>query len=265
MHIDSMYGPTAPESGWVPAPHYLMRRARILALTRELPPGDLLEVGCGAGMLLHEFGRRGFRCTALESSPAALALARQFAAEAGLGIQFHSEGQSEWQGAFDTVFAFEVMEHIEDDRAALAAWREWLRPGGRLVLSVPAHQSAWSVRDEWAGHFRRYERDGLKRLIAAAGFELERFECYGFPAARVTDAIGSRLSAKSVVRGSGDTESDRRANNDRSGIERSAIVRLYPLMANPFGRLAMACALALQKPFLGSDLGDGYVLVARRG
>ena len=145
-----MYRPVAPDRGWVPAPRYLLRRARILALTEDLAPGPLLEIGCGAGALLHEFARRGFTCTALESSALARELTDMLAREAGLEFAVHAEPLPRFHQAFDTVCAFEVLEHVEEDAAALATWASWLRPGGRLVLSVPARQALWTVGDEWA-------------------------------------------------------------------------------------------------------------------
>jgi SAM-dependent methyltransferase len=264
MHVDRLFGPAAPEYGWVPAPRYLMRRSRILALTSDVRPGDLLEVGCGAGMLLQEFARRGFRCTALESSSAALSVARALAREANLTIEFRDAPDLDWRSCFDGVFAFDVLEHVADDRAALSAWARWLRPGGYLVISVPAHATRWTAGDEWAGHYRRYERADLKRLLGEVGLELERFECYGYPLANVSERVGARSYARRIRRDAGHEEADRRSSTDRSGIERGPHVRLYPLLRSPPGRLALAVCLGIQRLFLATDLGSGYVLRARR-
>jgi SAM-dependent methyltransferase len=263
MHVDRLFGPAAPEYGWVPAPRYLMRRARILALTADLRPGDLLEVGCGAGMLLQEFARRGFRCTALESSSAALKVARALAREANLTIEFRDAPDSDFGSRFDAVFAFDVLEHVADDRAALAAWAGWLRPGGCVVISVPAHARRWTAGDEWAGHYRRYERADLKRLVGEVGLDLERFECYGYPLANVSERVGARSYARRI-RHAGREEADRRSSTARSGIERGPHVRLYPLLRSPPGRLALAACLGIQRLFLATDLGSGYLLRARR-
>jgi SAM-dependent methyltransferase len=260
-----MLGPVAPEHGWVPSPRYLLRRARILALTRNLPPGDLLEVGCGAGMLLHEFARRGFRCVALETSSPALDLARHLAAVSGLPIDLRQASDPAWEGRFDAVFAFEVLEHTADDRATLASWKGWLRAGGRLLMSVPAHERRWSAQDEWAGHYRRYERTDLVHLLSEEGFVVERLECYGYPLANLTEAVGARYHARAArVGGSGGSDADRRAATDRSGIDRGPHVRLHPLLKSPPGRLLLACSLGVQRLFLGTELGSGYVLRAHR-
>ncbi|MBI3288997.1 MAG: glycosyltransferase [Elusimicrobia bacterium] len=76
-------------------------------------------------------------------------------------------------GAFDTVVSFQVIEHIEDDAAALKTSARLLRPGGRLVLMVPAHQAIYGAMDKALGHFRRYEETDLREKLAGAGFEVE--------------------------------------------------------------------------------------------
>src|SRR3546814_6549126 len=69
--------------------------------------------------------------------------------------------------------AFEVLEHIEDDHAALRQWLGWLKPGGILLMSVPAHPSQWNAADVWAGHFRRYRKRELLGLVEENVLELE--------------------------------------------------------------------------------------------
>ncbi len=77
--------------------------------------------------------------------------------------------------SLDTIVCCNVLEHIEDDRTALADMRGVLRPGGRLVLLVPALARLYGTLDEHLRHFRRYERPELEEKLAQAGFALE--EC----------------------------------------------------------------------------------------
>ncbi|MGB9376444.1 MAG: class I SAM-dependent methyltransferase [Mycobacteriales bacterium] len=76
-------------------------------------------------------------------------------------------------GSVDLVVAFDVLEHIEDDHAAAAEIARILRPGGTLLVAVPCDMALWSAHDEAVGHVRRYDRDGLRDLIAATGMEVE--------------------------------------------------------------------------------------------
>ncbi len=76
--------------------------------------------------------------------------------------------------AFDVVSAFDVVEHCEDDALAVSELARVLTPGGRMLLSVPAYQWAWSDHDVRAGHHRRYTRRRLNRLVADAGLSISR-------------------------------------------------------------------------------------------
>jgi SAM-dependent methyltransferase len=77
-------------------------------------------------------------------------------------------------GSFDVVSAFDVVEHCEDEQLAIAELTRVLEPGGRMLLSVPAYQWAWSDHDVRAGHHRRYTRPRLVRLVEGAGMHVDR-------------------------------------------------------------------------------------------
>jgi SAM-dependent methyltransferase len=74
---------------------------------------------------------------------------------------------------FDLVGMFDVLEHIPEDQETLRLAHISLRPGGKLLLTVPAHQSLWSYFDEAAGHCRRYSWDGIRQKLESAGFKVE--------------------------------------------------------------------------------------------
>ena len=82
-------------------------------------------------------------------------------------------------GSVATVLARDVLEHV-DDRAALAECHRVLRPGGHLLLMVPAWPSLWGPRDEAAGHLRRYTRSRLRSVVEGAGFEVAELRGYQF-------------------------------------------------------------------------------------
>jgi SAM-dependent methyltransferase len=262
--VDKMLGPRAPALGWVPAPRYLMRRARIQALMHGISGGNLLEIGPGVGALLLENAKLGFECEALETSSEARQLALKLVANSGYPIVIHDAPDSSWKDRFDVIFAFEVLEHIDDDLAALAQWTSWLKPGGHLLLSVPAHMRLWTARDEWAGHMRRYEREPLKAVFAAAGLSIEKFECYGFPLTNLSEWVSSPLFARKIHRDGADSREDRKRNNDRSGIDRSPDLKLFPLLNSLPGKLALRTFFMIQTMFLNMDIGTGYIVKARR-
>jgi len=97
---------------------------------------------------------------------------------------------------YDVVGAFDVIEHIPDDVGAMASIARLLKPGGKLVMTVPAHQWMWSAHDVVNHHQRRYSKASLKRLIEASPFKLEAigyFNSLLFPV-----AVAERLASKAL-------------------------------------------------------------------
>ena len=260
-----VFGLSLPDLGWVPAPSYLLRRNRILKLAASFPKGRALEIGCGVGALLEDFSRMGFVCDAVESSDAAF----QFASSLYAGsrtVTIHNQMRDEWDGAFDSVMAFEVLEHIEDDGNAVARWRRCLKPGGRLIISVPAHQSRWDASDIWAGHFRRYEKAQLTSLLEREGFEVEHFECYGFPLADIIQPLRAFMNSRQLKRMKADPGStrDREEGTARSGVERVTETKLWPIQSSWLGVGVLRFFLWLQELFRNTDLGGGYIIVGKK-
>lgn len=96
------------------------------------------------------------------------------------------------------VCAFEVLEHIEDDRSALAEWVGFVKPGGHLVLSVPAFQDRFGPMDAHAGHFRRPSPEELRGLLAEAGLTDIEITVYGWPLGYALEAVRNRTDAKKL-------------------------------------------------------------------
>lgn len=151
-------------------------RRRIIAseLRRLDLPADaeLVEVGAGSGgnlQMLSEFGSIG----ACEMD----ARARASANEKGLCVVqngYLPDGLPFANASADLVGIFDVLEHVEQDERALQSLSDVLKPGGRLVLTVPAYQWLWSRHDEYLHHFRRYSKRSLKDRLDGAGFRVKR-------------------------------------------------------------------------------------------
>ncbi len=132
---------------------------------------DILEVGAGHGTFTDLLAARDARVVATDLSERCVgALRERFSARSNVEILPGDTSVSARQGPFDTAILINVLEHIEHDDLALEHLRQSLRPGGRLVLWVPAFQGLYADFDRRVGHFRRYQREGLAAQLARAGF-----------------------------------------------------------------------------------------------
>lgn len=255
-------GVIAPVVGWAPPLRYLLRRARILSLLKRThSPAALLEIGCGAGALLCDLTRIGYAAQGLETSPKALSMAARLASSAQSTHRVFPSPQPDWHGKFDVVCAFDVLEHIEDHDAALEQWLQWLSPKGSLIISVPAHRSRWSAGDVWAGHWRRYDQTELKDLITAHGLKIEHFECYGFPLANATEALGN-IAYKRML-----SKRERQSKDDAtaaSGVDRRSYLRLNKWINTLPGKAIISIAIGLQALTKRRNWGSGYLIMANR-
>jgi SAM-dependent methyltransferase len=155
---------------------YVGRRRVIAGFLRDIcakftTRPRIVDVGCGTGanlVLLDEFGDT----TGIDISEDALA----FCLERGLtDVRLGSaEELPIADGTVDLVTAFDVVEHLDDDLAALREFRRVLRPDGRMLLFVPAFMILWGVQDDVSNHRRRYTLPQLLTQVRAAGFEVER-------------------------------------------------------------------------------------------
>lgn len=158
-------------------------RREILAdvIDRQVPPGsDLIDFGCGSGGTAELLTERGYRVLAADIAETALEACRT----RGLAT-INLKTQRLRESCADCVLAADVLEHAGDDLGLLVTFRTALRPGGVLVITVPAYEFLWSGEDYVSEHVRRYTRTGLKRQLQRAGFEDIRcsyFNTFLFPA-----------------------------------------------------------------------------------
>lgn len=140
--------------------------------------GRFLEIGCGTGFVLQRV--RDVVPSAELSGSEILSAGLSYAARRVPSATFYQIDARHipFRDHFDVIGAFDVLEHIDDDRAVLAQVALALRPGGGLVLSVPQHPALWSPQDEHAYHVRRYTAQGLRRKAESAGFKVIRMTSF---------------------------------------------------------------------------------------
>jgi SAM-dependent methyltransferase len=164
-------------SSSIEQPDYWWYRARTELLEAALgdflrAPARLLDVGSADGPSVSWMQGLGQRVT-VDLDPRGLVPGHGVCASA-LALPFAD-------GVFDVVGAFDVIEHCAREDRAIAELARVLRPGGRLLVSVPAYDLAWTDHDVRAGHHRRYTRPRIVAALEAGGLEVRR-ATYGFAA-----------------------------------------------------------------------------------
>jgi SAM-dependent methyltransferase len=150
-------------------------RNRILLATldAEFPQAtSFLEVGCGNGYVLGAVAARHPEMRLVGSDLSAAGLAHARARAPGATLLRADARELPFDGELDVAGAFDVIEHIPEDEAVLAAMRRAVRPGGGVLVTVPQHRWLWSETDRYSGHQRRYTRGELVGKLAAAGLRV---------------------------------------------------------------------------------------------
>ena len=162
----------AVEAGhfWFVGRNHLLRQRML----RHFPKAArILEIGCGTGFVLAntrnlypdaQLSGSDIFTQGLQFALGRVPSANLFQMDA-CHIPFREE--------FDLIGAFDVLEHIDDDVAALAQIFAACQAGGGLVLTVPQHRWLWSATDDYAHHKRRYSRSELVEKVQQAGFRVE--------------------------------------------------------------------------------------------
>jgi 2-polyprenyl-3-methyl-5-hydroxy-6-metoxy-1,4-benzoquinol methylase len=139
----------------------------------------ILDIGCSGGALLTDLKAGGYRnLYGIDVSENAVALAREHGHQRaqvmdGGNITFDAE-------TFDVVIASDCLEHLADDKAALDHWFRILKPGGTLIIFVPAFMFLWSEHDVGNHHCKRYSNQQLASLVRMSGFKIQRKGFWNF-------------------------------------------------------------------------------------
>jgi SAM-dependent methyltransferase len=199
-------------------------------------PSDarILEIGCGTGHNLPMLAGFG-EVDAIEIDEDARSLASE-----RLGKPVGSAPLPELQGVaragYDLVAVLDVIEHIDDDVAGLRAIAARLRPGGKILITVPAHQWMWSAHDVVNHHKRRYSKATLAAALRRAGLKWTRLRWFNsllFPA-----AIAARMAGKLL----GKDDSD---DSPPPGPVNALFERIFRLERHLLGRVPLTPGLSI--------------------
>lgn len=149
----------------------------------------ILDVGCGTGGAALALARHG-RAVAVDREPGSFALSmdrpytERVLASASAPLPFAD-------GSFDVVCALDILEHLDDDAAAVRELYRVCRPGGTVIIFVPAFNFLWGYNDDYSHHKRRYVKSQLVDVLTRAGFALD--EAGYFNAVLFAPTLAARL------------------------------------------------------------------------
>src|SRR6266550_6755545 len=153
---------------------------------------DLIDFGAGIGTFSKRLQAAGYYVKCIEPDP----LQRQRLGEQGFETLENITAVEDNSASF--IFSLNVFEHIQNDSLAIKEVRQKLKPGGTLLIYVPAFECLWTNLDEKLCHHRRYTKKTLRRLVEREGFAIEKvryMDCLGFIAALVFRLFNGRASA----------------------------------------------------------------------
>lgn len=188
------------------------RRQGVVALVQPHVVGPrVLDMRCLDGGLAVNLAEQGLEVVGLDGFQEAVDLTNARAQAAGLSVPLAHAWDLERvpaaaDGPFDCVVCADVLNHVPDERSTLAGMARRLRPGGRLILVVPAVPAMLGFRDQSLGHLRRFTRGQIQLLLDEAGFTVERCRYWNLLAypfyAFIERSLGRRLSDTTRFRAS---------------------------------------------------------------
>lgn len=149
---------------------------RFIYRKMSVKKGSLIDVGSGNGLALKFFKDRGFRVSGMERSKKLCKEMEQNPLMKGISIREGDILKFSGNEEYDYVLASDVIEHIQNDKLAIRNLFSFVKKGGLLIVSVPAHSFLFGERDRQWGHYRRYSKQSLLSLLSTLkGKEVEFF------------------------------------------------------------------------------------------
>jgi len=242
------------------APRYLFRKHNILAFLRKLDFKTFIDIGCGAGELACSLAERDKKGIAIDSSSEAIAVANKMRdlRKITKTLLTFTAGNMDALGnnKSDLVICCEVLEHVKNDGKFL---KELVKHSNKyILLSVPAKQSLYDASDKSVGHYRRYNKPDLIKLLNNCDLNIIKFANYGYP---FTDII--RIARKTAF------QSRLNKNKSNSMAERSKDSGINPIKISK--RLAKIDIEKAIIPFYyfslifnRFDLSEGYLVLCEK-
>ncbi len=246
-------------------PRYIFRSELALQLIRDYVPKDskFLEIGCADGELSSRIAKIGLTGDIFdiseESVKRAKDLIRERRVDKKLNVYNTDPLALKTTSRYGLVVMLEVLEHIEDDKAALSKVNSFLKPGGFFLISVPAKGTFWGADDELAGHFRRYDKEELEHALEQSGFKILKIYSYGFPFLNILKLFREFMANRKLE---STIKESKQARTKKSGLNpfRISLLEQFPIL----NRNTLFPFIKFSNLFNNYDLAEGYLCLAKR-
>jgi glycosyltransferase involved in cell wall biosynthesis len=243
------------KNSWTPTPAYKIRKRIILDYLKKknIKLKNFLEIGIGGGNLITDLKKISEKGEGMDISDEAIKAVKGLADEK-IKIKKKNFLEIEEGNKYDLIISLELIEHLEDDKEALKKINQLLIKNGLLIISVPAHQKKWSIIDEWAGHYRRYEKKEIIKILKEENFQIKKVHNYGFPLLNILWWGRKKLVKTKNIKGTLEE------NTKRSGTDRR-LEKRFKFFFNDFFILPF---YIIQKIFAPYDLSPAYLIIAKK-
>jgi SAM-dependent methyltransferase len=228
-------------------------------LSRYAFQAPILEIGCGTGEFLETLNKfKLHNGDLIDLNNDTIQHCREKCSLLNLHMNVYCTDLFDFasEKKYNSIFMFEILEHIENDEAALEEVFTSLNPQGLFLMSVPAKQSLFSDEDTFQGHLRRYERNDLCNKLRKAGFVIEFFWCYN-PLPYITKFLIKRRQKASHV-GAEVLQKTKDSSHVYYPTTKKLVDIFYPIYST------MHFILKVQNLVLKMDFGAHYLVLGRK-
>jgi len=214
-----------------------------------------LDLGCGYGYYTVDLLRRGYEVDAVDISNHSIRMTwkkiEKMKNHPRVEIHNINAFDFEPKKKYDLIICLEMLEHIHEDLKLLKSINTWLKDNGILLISVPHNEKLRNIRDEQAGHLRRYSKDEIKDKLKKANLEPIRILCYGFPFIRLFLGTYLKIQEKMMNSAKGHTNTKEMPTSPLNGIKKIST----PILKNLF---------KFDNLFINGDRGFGLIVMAKK-
>ncbi|KKQ49683.1 MAG: hypothetical protein US75_C0002G0026 [Candidatus Woesebacteria bacterium GW2011_GWC1_38_13] len=227
-------------------------------ITKYNIKSPFLEVGCGTGELSKHLAKNKFYGKAIDSSKKAISIAKINLKDFS-SIKVEKRIMSELSGKYNSIFLWDVIEHIKNDKQTLMKAYRILNNNGYLIMHTPSNPNEWSWDDEFYGHYRRYTEKDMRSKLELAGFKVCSIWDTTYPIFWIIRRIYLKIMKKPNL------TINKKTRTSKSGLDpswKSNVTSKKIIMLNPFWQLVYRLQYFFFRNYVGK--GFSFLVVAKK-